>query len=60
MRNETESINYDFGAMLWEIRYFMRVLIEFNNKLTPQHFGKLIIYLQHLSRQSVQVYYGML
>ena len=61
LRNANESINYDFGVMLWEIRDCMRVLIEFKNKLSPQHFGKLVIYLQHLSRKSPGcMYYGML
>jgi hypothetical protein len=60
LRNETE-IDYYFGKMLWEIRDCMRVLIEFKNKLALEHFGKLIIYLQHLSRDSKGcMYYGML
>jgi tRNA A-37 threonylcarbamoyl transferase component Bud32 len=61
LRNETEIVGYYFGKMLWEIRDCMRVLIEFKNKLAPEHFGKLVIYLQHLSRDSKGcMYYGML
>ena len=55
------STTYDFGTMVWEVRDCMRVLVEFKNKLAPEHFGKLIIYLQHLSRDSPGcMYYGML
>lgn len=58
---KTESVEYDFGTMPWEIRDCMRVLIEFKNKLAPEDFGTLVIYLQHLSRNSPgHVYYGML
>ena len=61
LRNETENVEYNFGKMPWEIRDNITVLIEFKNKLAPQHFGKLILYLQHLSRDSVDcTYYGML
>jgi tRNA A-37 threonylcarbamoyl transferase component Bud32 len=61
LRDKTESVEYDFGEMLWEIRDCMRVLIEFKNKLSPEHFGKVVIYLQHLSRDSQGcMYYGML
>lgn len=55
------NASFHFGVMPWKVRDCMRVLIEFKNKLCPEHFGKLIIYLQHLSRDSPGcVYYGML
>lgn len=60
LRNSS-GVGYDFGTMIWEVRDCMRVLVEFKNKLAPEHFGKLIIYLQHLSRDSQGcMYYGML
>lgn len=55
------SIHFDFGTMPWEIRDCVRVLVEFKNKLVHEHFGKLVLYLQHLSRDSKGcMYYGIL
>lgn len=53
--------DYHFGTMIWAVRDCMRVVIEFKNKISPEDFGKLIIYLQHLSRDSPDcTYFGML
>ena len=57
----TTDHTYYFGKMTWEVRDCTRALIEFKNTLSPQDFGKLVIYLQHLSRGSKGcMYYGML
>lgn len=61
LRKKAGEEGFYFGEMIWAIRDCLRILIEFKNKLSPEHFGKLIIYLQHLSRESPGcMYYGML
>lgn len=58
---ENSDVRYSFGKLSdWRLRDYILAVIEFKVKLTPEDFGKLVCYLQHLSRNDNEsAYYGM-
>jgi len=58
---ENSDVPYSFGVLSdWRIRDCIVAIIEFKMKLTEEDFGKLMCYLQHLSRNDDEsTYYGM-
>ena len=58
---ENSDVKYSFGKLnKWCLRDCILAVIEFKVKLEPQDFGKLVCYLQHMSRDdSKSTYRGM-
>ncbi len=59
--SENNDVSYIFGKLSnWKLRDCVRAVIKFKKSLKAEDFGKLVCYLQHLSRHDDEsTYYGM-